>query len=576
MKKQNSQPNRVRTRLRLATLLATLNLCSSPLLLAQSKTSDAEGAEKAEKAEKAVQSKVVSVALFKNGLAIIKQQVSLQGAGLYRLDDVPEPVHGTFLIESNGPLEARVQARKAPAKNQSWLGSNLQDELAGLKVIIQGRSAKSPIMGTVMRSPQSEVEVASPTTSSRASFQPYNPAPSRFLLLKTEQGISYVDLGDIVSLEAVGNPQIKEPVLENRSVLLLDAKASGVGETAMISYLAHGLAWAPSYKVDLIDGSRLKIEQNAAIRNELMDLKDTEISVISGYPNVAFGQVVSPLAASQTWELFFQQLGNKSSINVFSNSVIMQNSAYNMSGNSSRSSGLAVAPNNGDTIDLHYHSIGKRALKKGDAIALSTGSAQVDYERIVEWNIPDNRDEWGSPSNTQRVDPATGQMLQDDVWDALKFKNSLPFPMTSAPAMVISAGNFSGQGQVLWTNRNEEATLRVNKALSIRARNVEYENQVGEPGQAERDLIYIGGRRFRRVTVNGELRLCNNRPTQTKMIIKRQFSGDYVKGDDTPKIDLREEGVWTVNKRNELTWTLSLKPGEERTVKYQYSVLINF
>jgi len=24
----------------------------------------------------------------------------------------------------------------------------------------------------------------------------------------------------------------------------------------------------------------------------------------------------------------------------------------------------------------------------------------------------------------------------------------------------------------------------------------------------------------------------------------------------TPKIDLREEGVWTVNKRNELTWTL--------------------
>jgi hypothetical protein len=59
------------------------------------------------------------------------------------------------------------------------------------------------------------------------------------------------------------------------------------------------------------------------------------------------------------------------------------------------------------------------------------------------------------------------------------------------------------------------------------------------------------------------------------LIIKRQFSGDYVKGDDTPKIDLREEGAWTVNKRNELTWTLSLKPAEERTVKFQYTVLIN-
>ena len=119
-------------------------------------------------------------------------------------------------------------------------------------------------------------------------------------------------------------------------------------------------------------------------------------------------------------------------------------------------------------------------------------------------------------------------------------------------------------------------TLRVNKALSIRARHVEYENQIAEPAQSERDLVYLGGRRFRKVTVNGELRLCNNRESTTKMIIKRQFSGDYIKGDDTPKIDLREEGVWTVNKRNELTWTIIMKPNEERTVKFQYTVLINF
>ena len=60
----------------------------------------------------------------------------------------------------------------------------------------------------------------------------------------------------------------------------------------------------------------------------------------------------------------------------------------------------------------------------------------------------------------------------------------------------------------------------------------------------------------------------------SKMIIKRKFSGDYVKGDDSPKIVLSEEGVWTVNKRNELQWTLVLKPAEERTVKFQYAVLV--
>lgn len=561
-------------RTRVRTLLATLLLSASPAALAQTSNADAKASEKA------VDSKVVSVALFKNGLAVIKRQVPLQGAGVYRMDDVPEPVHGTFLIESNGPLEARVENRKSPLKNQPALGSNLQDELAGLKVTINGRTTKSPIIGTVISMTKPEIDLGSPATLSRVNSLPNYPAASRFLLLKTDKGISYVDLGDIVSLEAEGSPQLKEPILENKPVLLLDAKAPGIGNSAMISYLSHGLAWAPSYKVDLTDAKRLKIEQTASIRNELLDLIDTDISVISGYPSVQFGQVVSPLASSQTWMSFFQQLGNRGSVNAFNvnalnNSFVTQASAYNQSNNSG-GSGLSMAPNNGDTIDLYYHSIGKRSLKKGDALTLTTGTAQVDYERIVEWTIPDNRDEWGRPNNNQRVDPVTGQGLQDDVWDALKFKNALPFPMTSAPAMVITDGKFSGQGQVLWTNRNEEATLRVNKALSIRARHVEYENQVGDPGKSERDLVYLGGRRLRKVTVNGELRLCNNRPSETKMIVKRQFSGDYVKGDDAPKIDLREEGVWTVNKRNELTWTLNLKPAEERTVKFQYMVLVDF
>ncbi len=566
MTKRMRRPDRLRSRLQFALLILT----ASPYAVAQTKTSDSIASEKA------VDSKVVSVALFKNGLAIIKRQVPLQGAGVYRIEDVPEPVHGTFLIESNGPLEARVENRKSPFKNQPALGSNLQDELAGLKVTINGRTAKTPVIGTVMAMPKPEIDTGSPANMSRAvSLPAYNPVASRFLLVKTDKGISYVDLGDIVSLEAEGNPQPKEPIMENKPVLLFDAKAPGIGNSAMISYLSHGLAWAPSYKVDLTDAKRLKIEQNASIRNELLDLSETEISVISGYPSVQFGQVVSPLASSQTWMSFFQQLGNRGSVNAFNNSFVTQNAAYNQS-NNSVGSGLSAAANNGDTIDLYYHSIGKRSLKKGDALTLTTGSAQVDYERIVEWTIPDNRDEWGRPNNNQRVDPATGQGLQDDVWDALKFKNALPFPMTSAPAMVITDGKFSGQGQVLWTNRNEEATLRVNKALSIRARHVEYENQVGDPGKSERDLVYLGGRRLRKVTVNGELRLCNNRPSETKMIVKRQFSGDYVKGDDTPKIDLREEGVWTVNKRNELTWTLNLKPAEERTVKFQYMVLVDF
>ena len=532
---------------------------------------------------KEVESKVVSVALFKNGLAVIKRQVALPGSGMVLITDVPEPVHGTFFVESSGPIAARVEKRRVAMKNQPSLGQNLQEELAGLKVTIYGKNAKTPVTGTVVSIPKPEID-PQVDNSMATGWAPYSsisraspaPTPSRFLLLTTDKGTAYIDFNEIASVDAEGSPK-REPVMENKSVLLLDLGAKSSAGMAQISYLAHGLSWAPSYKVTLIDAKRLSIEQDAVIRNELIDLKDAEVSLISGYPSVQFSHVVSPLAETQTWTHFFQQLGGQRGSN---NAMMVQSmgqAASNRRGGDSGSEPV-VAPNAGDTIDLFYHPIGKRSLKKGDAIALSTGAAQVDYERIVQWTIPDNRDEWGTPTNNRNrnVDPNTGEPLQDDVWDALKFKNTLPFPMTTAPATVLTGEKFSGQGQVLWTNKNEEATLRVNKALSIRARHVEYENQVAEQGKAERDVVNIGGRRFRKVTVNGELRLSNSRPTETKMIIKRQFSGDYIKGDDSPKIELREEGVWTVNKRNELLWTIVLKPAEERTVKFQYSVLINF
>lgn len=543
--------------------------CVLPLILGSSVLGLALGSEPLLE-EKPVKSKITSVALFKNGLAVVKRQVALDGTGTFRLTDVPEPIHGTFWVESNTPLEARVETREMPAKLSQGFGVNLQEELADLTVTVHGRNNKNPIHGKVVRIPKEDEDA----DGDSALYEGYRPPTqgSRFLILKTEKGYSYVDFNDIAALDIDGQPQ---PRLVKKPVLLLTAGADAKADTAQISYLTSGLSWAPSYKVDLSDPKKLTIEQHCVIRNELAELSDTEVSLISGYPSVQFSNVVSPLAAQQTWARFFQQLGGSARGQTFDNSLLTQNVSY-----APRQSGAAsptVAPNLGDTIDLNYHSIGKRSLKKGSAISFATGKADADYVRIVDWTIPDNRDEWGNPTNNgRRVDPATGEALQDDVWDALKFKNPLPFPMTSAPAMVMTAGNFSGQRSVLWTNKGEEATLRVNKALSIRARHVEYEHQTEKGGVSDRDVIYIGGRRFRKVTVNGELRLCNHRPADAKMIIKRQFSGDYLSGDADPKIDLREEGVWTVNKRNELTWTLTLKPAEERTIKYQYSVLINF
>src|SRR5262245_36294675 len=72
--------------------------------------------------------RIVSLGLFKNGLAIVKMEVSVPGPGTYRLDEVPNPVHGTFWVQSDVPVETQVRNRLVEAPSDQPGSGNLQVE----------------------------------------------------------------------------------------------------------------------------------------------------------------------------------------------------------------------------------------------------------------------------------------------------------------------------------------------------------------------------------------------------------------------------------------------------------------
>jgi hypothetical protein len=134
--------------------------------------------------------------------------------------------------------------------------------------------------------------------------------------------------------------------------------------------------------------------------------------------------------------------------------------------------------------------------------------------------------------------------------------------------MITRSGRFVGQRTLTWVAPGEATTLRINKALSIRTHATELE----QPD--ERELINYGGRTYRRVLVKGELLVSNYRKQAVTLSIRRQFSGQLVAADGDPQKALREEGVYSVNPRNELTWKLELPAGEQRTLTYTYNLLV--
>ncbi len=274
-----------------------------------------------------------------------------------------------------------------------------------------------------------------------------------------------------------------------------------------------------------------------------------------------FANVLSPLAPTQTWAAFFQQLQQPSGpqhellTQMVANSVSRSRPAFGIN---------PGATPLGDGVDLHYQSIGKRTLAKGEALSLPLAKGQAPYERIVEWLIADKRDEHGRYRQRE-------QEVADDPWDALRFKNPFAFPMTTGPAMVMASGRFNGQRTSYYVSAGEETMLRITKALSVRTRSTEHE--AAGKGD-ERDFVYVGGVRFQKATVAGELEVANHRKEDIKIAIRRRFSGELLTAEGQPKIALNEEGIYSVNKRNELTWVLTLKGGEERRLSYRYTVLV--
>ena len=135
--------------------------------------------------------------------------------------------------------------------------------------------------------------------------------------------------------------------------------------------------------------------------------------------------------------------------------------------------------------------------------------------------------------------------------------------------MVIGKGKFRGQSLSEWVNPGQQTCLRVTRALSIRTRSTETEEE------GKREIVWIGGNDYQRTTVKGRLALQNFRGKDVTMTIRCEFSGELLEAEGDPEKSLRMEGVVSVNPRRQLDWTLKLAAGEEKVLNYRYQVLVD-
>jgi len=527
-----------------------------------------------------VKTEIEKLTLFKNGLGFIISNATLpENSKTVRIGQLPIPSFGTFWV--GYPKEVNLQSlitsieeveKKVPVLSLP----QLFQVNAGHKVIIH--TSDRDIEGTIVSGSLNTEEQSAPNPyfmSLRQYQDPYSSyipqiPMNEIISIQTEKGIVVLNPGSVLRVEfADGNPiNVTNSVQKYPSIRMELEKPAG-GENITVSYLARGITWSPGYLIDLSDPKTAKFSAHALIINELTDFINVKLQLVTGFPNIKFADINSPIAKSQSLAEFLSALSgsNRQSGNQYMvtqgmlSNVLTQFDDYETSivpGYSTASEGLVAE-------DLFFYPINNFTLKRDETAWIPLFTAEMPYKHIYTWKIGDfvDKDEhYNIQIGSQEVKSA------EEVWHSCRIVNTLNMPLTTAATEFVTDGEFTGQDVCYYTPPKGEATIRINKALNVLAEQTEIEVE------RKRDAFVFHGYRYDLVKVRGELKIKNKIDKTIKVEISKELSGEVLESTPKSKDVKTAKGLRQVNEKHILTWEIELEAGGEEKISYQYQVYI--
>ena len=398
-----------------------------------------------------------------------------------------------------------------------------------------------------------------------------NAVPTPIVLAAPDGRYGFLTGREITAIETT------EPITERterRSVMLFHVtkeNEENTGGYIRLFYLTKGAAWSPSYRIDVLNDKRLRIEQSATVRNEGLPIIDADISLISGFPQIESANILSPFTPGQTLEQFFRQMlsqahaslrGSRNIDHSFVNNSVMGQIA--ITPRAIANAGFNTADlADGECPDIHYNSIGKRSLTTGDTLTLTVGKGETDYRRVLECDLtPQIRNNYTELlRNWHNWQNYNNRLVTPEVFDVLKFQNPLPFPMTTAPAMVTEQYRFLGQSKSYWVNPQQVASITITRVMNV---SVTYSESAEDVEENVRQRFH--GTLYIQRNLSGTIEIVNRRNEEITLHLTGLLLGKSTQIEPAPTQQTLSPIDYYPNDLRDLFWELTLKPGESKTV----------
>jgi hypothetical protein len=324
--------------------------------------------------------------------------------------------------------------------------------------------------------------------------------------------------------------------------------------------------------VDITEPNKAKLAAKAEVMDEVCDLDDVDVKLVTGFPNLQFADVASPIAMKENLAQFIQSLirgqsERGSALGVMSNAVMAQRMAYDSSGMAGEAPVMPAygAAEIGKTAeDLFLYPLDKVRLGKGSVGYFPLFTETVPYRHIYRWEIPDYAKPEGDyyQPNPQQKEP------QQEVWHCIRLENGMKLPWTTAPAEIVKEGVILGQDTLEYTPVKDKGTVRITRAMNVKAEQVELETK------RERGVAQWYGYNYDLVTVQGKLSVTNLQDKPITLEITKMLSGDVKSMQPEAKLEKLAKALKAVNTNGKLTWTIELGAGQTSEIGYTYEVYV--
>ena len=487
--------------------------------------------------------KVVGVSMFKNGYAVVTRQFDVDASGTTNLGFIPASSIGTLWFSTTGGAQLRTVTATTMQSNATTILGNLDQILAAN-------------VGKVLRLTYRQGEAGYPSVKGKLLA-----ISGELIVLETPAGQQVLSKVGIQKITPEGGKLVFSSNY-SAATRVVQFKTTGKGKIQMLS-LERGISWTPGYAIELIDDKELKVVSKATITNDLSDLVNLDVRLITGFPNLPWAGVLEPFLSGSPTNSAFLGAGFGGGGQAPA-AMMTQNRMAKEAVMADFSAGMA-APSDASgeqKEDLFFYKYPKVSLKAGDRGYYILFEAKSPYKTLFTADLPDST----TPESTYRGLPDGPA----DVWNTLQFRNTSGQPLTTSIATAFSKGDIVGQGMLNYTPANADAELQINKSLDIRVEATE------EEVTRERGAIkYFNSEQplYDLVTLKGVIEIRNDKTKEVKLRIRKQITGEILEA-GTADVAKTAKGLKAVNPNATLTWNPTLSPGKSLKLNYSYKLYL--